>query len=176
MTKVPHNSDQSKLTHMNQAGHASMVDVSDKPVTHRGAIAQGRVQISQELADRINANTIAKGNLIDVARLAGIMGAKKTGDLIPLCHPLGLDSVAVDIELIDTTMHIRASAKCCGRTGIEMEALTAVSIAALTIIDMGKAVDKSMVIEGIQLIEKWGGRSGHYLTPGHNQSHCGEHE
>lgn len=151
-----------RLTHMNEHGHASMVDVSDKPITQRGATAEGRVQISQELADRINANNIAKGNLIDVARLAGIMGAKKTGELIPLCHPLGLDSVAVEIELKGTTMHIQASAKCCGRTGIEMEALTAVSIAALTIIDMGKAVDKTMVIEGIRLVEKWGGRSGHY--------------
>ncbi len=151
-----------KLTHMNEHGHASMVDVSNKPITQRGAVAQGRVQISQELADRINANDIAKGNLIDVARLAGIMGAKKTGELIPLCHPLGLDSVAVEIELVDTTMHIQACAKCFGRTGIEMEALTAVSVAALTIIDMGKAVDKTMVIEGIRLIEKWGGQSGHF--------------
>ena len=156
-----------RLTHMNEQGHASMVDVSGKPITERGAVAEGRVQISQQLADRINANDIAKGNLIDVARLAGIMGAKKTGELIPLCHPLGLDSVSVDIELIETTMHIRASAKCCGRTGIEMEALTAVSIAALTIIDMGKAVDKTMVIEGIRLVEKWGGRSGHFKAADH---------
>ena len=139
-----------------------MVDVSDKPITQRGAIARGSVHISQHLADRINANTISKGNLIDVARLAGIMGAKKTGDLIPLCHPLGLDSVSVDIELRDTIISIEACAKVSGRTGIEMEALTAVSIAALTIVDMGKAVDKAMVITDIQLIEKWGGRSGHY--------------
>ena len=152
---------------MNEQGHASMVDVSGKPITERGAVAEGRVQISQQLADRIITNDIAKGNLIDVARLAGIMGAKKTGELIPLCHPLGLDSVSVDIELIETTMHIRASAKCCGRTGIEMEALTAVSIAALTIIDMGKAVDKTMVIEGIRLVEKWGGRSGHFKAADH---------
>jgi cyclic pyranopterin phosphate synthase len=151
-----------RLTHMNKDGQASMVDVSSKSITERGAVAEGRVQISQRLADQINANDLSKGNLIDVARLAGIMGAKKTGELIPLCHPLGLDSVSVDIELNDTTMHIRASAKCCGRTGIEMEALTAVSIAALTIIDMGKAVDKTMVIEGIRLVEKWGGQSGHY--------------
>jgi len=156
-----------RLTHMNEQGHASMVDVSGKPITERGAVAEGRVQISQQLADRIITNDIAKGNLIDVARLAGIMGAKKTGELIPLCHPLGLDSVSVDIELIETTMHIRASAKCCGRTGIEMEALTAVSIAALTIIDMGKAVDKTMVIEGIRLVEKWGGRSGHFKAADH---------
>lgn len=157
-----HKNDNRNLTHLNEHGQASMVDVSEKPITHRGAVAVGRVQISQELAERINANNLAKGNLIDVARLAGIMGAKKTGELIPLCHPLGLDSVSVEIELKDTTMHIIASAKCSGRTGIEMEALTAVSIAALTIIDMGKAIDKSMVIEGVQLIEKWGGRSGHY--------------
>jgi len=159
--------DQSKFTHMNDQGHASMVDVSEKPITQRGAVAEGRVQISQELADRINDNGISKGNLIDVARLAGIMGAKKTGELIPLCHPLGLDSVGVDIELKGTTVHIRANAKCCGRTGIEMEALTAVSIAALTIVDMGKAVDKTMVIEGIRLVEKWGGRSGHFKAVDH---------
>lgn len=156
-----------RLTHMNKDGHASMVDVSDKPITKRGATAEGRVQISQQLADRINTNDIAKGNLIDVARLAGIMGAKKTGELIPLCHPLGLDSVSVEIELRGTTMYITASAKCCGRTGIEMEALTAVSIAALTIIDMGKAIDKTMVIEGVRLVEKWGGRSGHFKAAGH---------
>jgi len=155
------------MTHINDQGHASMVDVSDKPITQRGAVAEGRVQMSQDLADRIRANDISKGNLIDVARLAGIMGAKKAGELIPLCHPLGLDSVSVEIELKETTMHIRASAKCCGRTGIEMEALAAVSIAALTIIDMGKAVDKSMVIEGIRLVEKWGGRSGHFKAGDH---------
>lgn len=159
-------SEPSGLTHMNKAGHASMVDVSEKPITQRGAIAEGHVRISQLLADRINANDISKGNLIDVARLAGVMGAKKTGELIPLCHPLGLDSVSVEIELIGTTVHIRACTKCSGRTGIEMESLTAVSIAALTIIDMGKAVDKTMVIEGIRLVEKWGGRSGHYRAGG----------
>lgn len=159
--------DQTKLTHINEQGHASMVDVSEKPITQRGAVAQGRVQMSKGLADKIRANDIAKGNLIDVARLAGIMGAKKTGELIPLCHPLGLDLVSVEIELIDTTMYITASAKCCGRTGIEMEALMAVSIAALTIIDMGKAVDKAMVIQGVRLIEKWGGKSGHYKAVDH---------
>ena len=162
MSKKQSENQTPQLTHMNEHGHASMVDISDKPITERGAIAQGRVQISQQLADRINADDIRKGNLIDVARLAGIMGAKKTGELIPLCHPLGLDSVSVEIELKGTTMHIRACVKCSGRTGIEMEALTAVSVAALTIIDMGKAVDKTMVIEGIRLIEKWGGRSGHF--------------
>ena len=151
-----------RLTHMNEQGHASMVDVSDKPITQRGAVAEGRVQISQQLADRINANDLAKGNLIDVARLAGIMGAKKTGELIPLCHPLGLDSVTVEIELKGTTMFISASAKCCGRTGIEMEALTAVSVAALTIYDMCKAVDRGMRIGDVRLLSKSGGRSGDY--------------
>lgn len=160
MSTQPNNSP--RLTHLNADGHATMVDVSDKAVTHRGAIAEGRVQISEQLAERINANDIAKGNLIDVARLAGIMAAKKTGELIPLCHPLGLDSAAVEINLDGTTLHIRASAKCFGRTGIEMEALTAVALAALTIVDMGKAIDQTMVIEGIRLLEKWGGRSGHF--------------
>ncbi len=158
--------EQPDLTHIDPQGKAAMVDVSDKPVTRRGAVARGRVLISEQLAERINANSIAKGNLIDVARLAGIMGAKRTGELIPLCHPLGLDSVAVDIELRGTTIHIEAVAKVTGRTGIEMEALTAVTIAALTIIDMGKAVDKTMTIEGVQLVEKWGGRSGHFLAAG----------
>jgi cyclic pyranopterin monophosphate synthase len=158
--------EQPDLTHIDPQGKAAMVDVSDKPVTRRGAVARGCVLISEQLAERINANSIAKGNLIDVARLAGIMGAKRTGQLIPLCHPLGLDSVAVDIELRGTTIHIQATAKVFGRTGIEMEALTAVTIAALTIIDMGKAVDKTMTIEGVQLVEKWGGRSGHFLAAG----------
>jgi len=154
------------LTHINRQGKASMVDVSDKPVTQRGAVARGRVLISEQLAERINANALAKGNLIDVARIAGIMGAKRTGELIPLCHPLGLDSVGVEIELRGTTLQIEATAKVTGRTGIEMEALTAVAVSALTIIDMGKAVDKTMTIEGVQLIEKWGGRSGHFLAEG----------
>ncbi len=158
--------EQTDLTHIDEQGKAAMVDVSDKPVTQRGAVARGRVQISEQLAERINANAVAKGNLLDVARLAGIMGAKRTGELIPLCHPLGLDSVAVDIELRGTTIHIVATAKVTGRTGIEMEALTAVAIAALTIIDMGKAIDKTMTIEGVQLAEKWGGRSGHFLAAG----------
>jgi len=157
---------QGDLTHINRQGKASMVDVSDKPITQRGAVARGCVLISEQLAERIDANALAKGNLIDVARLAGIMGAKRTGELIPLCHPLGLDSVGVDIELRGTTLHIEATTKVTGRTGIEMEALTAVAIAALTIIDMGKAIDKTMTIEGVQLIEKWGGRSGHFLAEG----------
>ncbi len=154
-----------QLTHLNDRGQAHMVDVTEKPITQRGARAVGTVTISKQLAERIQANDLAKGNLMEVARLAGIMAAKKTSDLIPLCHPLGLDSVDVDITLQDTTLRIIACAKTTGRTGVEMEALTAVSVAALTIIDMGKAIDKTITIHDIHLLEKWGGRSGHFKAP-----------
>lgn len=139
-----------------------MVDVGDKPVTSRGAIAEGVVRISAELAGAIGANDVAKGNLLGVARLAGIQAAKRTGELIPLCHPLGLDFVEVECVLDGAAVRIRAVCKSTGRTGIEMEALTAVTVAALTVIDMGKAIDRGITIERVRLVEKWGGRSGHY--------------
>lgn len=151
-----------QLTHLDEAGKARMVDVGDKPITSRGAIAEGVVRISAELARRIGGNDIAKGNLLEVARLAGIQAAKRTGELIPLCHPLGLDFVDVECVLDSATVSIRAVCKSTGRTGIEMEALTAVTVAALTVIDMGKAIDKGITIERVRLVEKWGGRSGHY--------------
>jgi len=149
-----------KLTHLDEAGKAHMVDVGEKAVTARRAIAEGKVRISAALAERIAANDIAKGNLLDVARLAGIMAAKRTDSLIPLCHSLPLDHVEVEATLEDRCVMLRASASTSARTGVEMEALMAVSIAALTVIDMGKAVDPGMVIESVRMIEKSGGRRG----------------
>lgn len=151
-----------KLTHMDERGRARMVDVGDKPVTPRRAVAEGRVRISPKLADAINADTLAKGNLLETARLAGIQAAKRTDELIPLCHGLPLDAVHVEIWLTDDLVNLRAEASTSWKTGVEMEALTAVSVAALTVIDMGKAIDKAMVIESIRLIEKTGGRGGPY--------------
>lgn len=150
------------LTHIDEAGKARMVDVGNKPVTERGAIAEARVRVSPELAQKIRDNDLAKGDLLATARLAGIMAAKRSDDLIPLCHPLGLDVVTVDAILDGTVVHIRATARVNARTGVEMEALTAVTVAALTVIDMGKAIDRTMEIQGVRVVEKWGGRSGHY--------------
>ena len=144
-----------------------MVDVGDKPVTARSATAEGFVRVSPELATRIRDNTLAKGSLLEVARLAGIQAAKRTDELIPLCHTLPLDAVDIRAELLDGRVHITATARTQSRTGVEMEALTAVAVACLTVIDMGKAVDKGMVIEGIRVLEKTGGRSGTLIAPGH---------
>ena len=148
------------LTHLDEAGKARMVDVGDKPATHRTAIAKGRVRISDALAQRINANDLAKGSLLDVARLAGVMAAKRTDELIPLCHSLPLDHADVEAWVEGNYVHLRATASTNSRTGVEMEAYMAVSVAALTVIDMGKAVDPAMVIEEIKLIEKRGGKRG----------------
>ena len=153
------------LSHTDASGRARMVDVGDKPMTNRVAIAEGRVRVNDALAQRIRENTLGKGDVLGIARLAGIQAAKRTGELIPLCHPLGLDHVEVDAELVGNVVQLRASARVLGRTGVEMEALTAVAVAALTVIDMGKAVDPGMVIEGVRVIEKRGGRSGHYVAP-----------
>jgi cyclic pyranopterin phosphate synthase len=136
-----------------------MVDVSDKAVTRRRAVAEGRVRVSAELAARIAANSVAKGDLLDVARLAGLQAAKQTSSLIPLCHNLALDFVHVEAWLDGLGVRLRAEVRSEGKTGVEMEALTAVAVAALTVIDMGKAVDRTMVIEEIRVIEKTGGRS-----------------
>lgn len=157
--------DTNRLSHIDARGKARMVDVADKPETDRLARAEGRVRISEALAQQIRENTLSKGDLLAVARIAGIQAAKQTGSLIPLCHPLSLDHVDVEASLEGNCVMLRASARARGRTGVEMEALTAVSVAALTVVDMGKAVDKTMVIEGIRVIEKRGGRSGHYLAP-----------
>jgi len=148
------------LTHLDEQGAARMVDVGAKPATHRVAIAGGRIRMSAAARAAIAEGDVAKGDVLAAARIAGIMGAKRTGELIPLCHPLALDAVTVDFELVEDGVVARASASLTGRTGVEMEAMTAVSIALLTIYDMAKAIDKGMVIDGVHLIEKRGGKSG----------------
>jgi len=160
-----------EFTHLDEKGNAHMVDVGDKEVTVRTATATGRIRVSPETLTAIREGGIAKGDVISVARLAGIMGAKKTPDLIPLCHPLPLSSAAVELaEAEDGTNAITITATCkvTARTGVEMEALTAVTVAALTVYDMCKAADKSMHITDIQLLRKAGGRSGTYNASGNN--------
>ncbi|MFT4997269.1 MAG: cyclic pyranopterin phosphate synthase [Chitinophagales bacterium] len=151
-----------KLTHLDEHGHASMVDVSDKAVTHRIAVAQGRVKMLPATLAMITGGAHKKGDVFAVARIAGIQAAKKCAELIPLCHPIMLSSVKVDLQA-DTGANevvITAMCKLASQTGVEMEALTAVSVAGLTIYDMCKAVDKGMVISDIKLLQKSGGRSG----------------
>ena len=151
-----------ELTHFDGQGRAVMVDVGAKAVTARRAVATGRVTMNPATLARIRDGSASKGDVLGVARLAGIMAAKRTAELIPLCHPLGLDSVTVDFSLDEDScaVEIRAVCSVTGRTGVEMEAMTAVSIAALTIYDMCKAVDRGMVLGQIRLIEKTGGKSG----------------
>jgi cyclic pyranopterin phosphate synthase len=155
-----------RLSHVDRRGAARMVYVGDKAVTPRRAVAEGFVRCSDQLLARIRRNDLAKGGVLEVARLAGIQAAKRTDELIPLCHGLPLDGVSVELSLEDGGVAIRAEARATGKTGVEMEALTAVAVAALTVIDMGKAVDKGMVIQGVRLIEKTGGRSGTYRAAG----------
>lgn len=145
-----------KLTHIDLQGEASMVDVSAKPILHREAVARGEIRLQRSTLRLIQSNTVAKGNVLAAARLAGILAAKRTGDLIPLCHPLPLSHCEVNFEIPKTNdrIVITASAKIAAQTGIEMEALTAVSIAALTIYDMCKAVDKTMQITDVKLVSK----------------------
>ncbi|CAM3320871.1 cyclic pyranopterin monophosphate synthase MoaC [Kibdelosporangium persicum] len=151
------------LTHLDAAGRARMVDVGEKPVTRRVAVASGVVSMKPETLELITGGRIAKGDVLATARIAGIMAAKKTGELIPLCHPLGLDSVTVDLGPTGPgTLTITATVSVTGKTGVEMEALTAVSVAALTVYDMCKAADKDMVIGDVRLEAKSGGRSGDY--------------
>ncbi|MGA2498332.1 MAG: cyclic pyranopterin monophosphate synthase MoaC [Tepidisphaeraceae bacterium] len=157
--------DSAKLSHIDAAGKARMVDVGAKLPTVRRAVAEGRVRVSAELEELIEANRLAKGNLLDVARLAGIQAAKRTAELIPLCHSLPLDHVEVHAWIESPHVRLRAEASTCAKTGVEMEALTAVAVAALTVIDMGKAVDRTMSIEQIRLVEKIGGRHGDFRAP-----------
>lgn len=154
----------SGLSHFDDRGQAHMVDVSDKPVTDRLAVAVGAVRMTAETLQLITEGRAKKGDVLSVARLAGIMAAKKTSDLIPLCHPLPITKVALELTPDSTLpgVRIEATVKTSGQTGVEMEALTAVSVAALTVYDMVKAVEKSMVIDGIRLILKDGGKSGRY--------------
>ena len=156
-----------KLTHFNKDGKAIMVDVGGKESTRRVALARGEIRMQPETLRRILDKQIEKGDVFDVARLAGIMAAKKTPELIPLCHPLMINSVAIDFtpDTEKSVVKIEAVVKVNGRTGVEMEALTAVSVAALTIYDMCKAVDKTMMIGHLRLVEKQGGRSGHFINP-----------
>ena len=157
-----------EFTHLDEKGQARMVDVGAKEVTERSATAQGRIYVSAETLTAIHEGGVAKGDVFSVSRLAGIMGAKRTPDLIPLCHPLPLSSVAVELcEATDGTsaVDITATCKVTGRTGVEMEALTAVSVAALTVYDMCKAADRGMRIGDIRLVHKSGGRSGTYDAP-----------
>ncbi len=151
-----------KLSHVNDKGDARMVDVAGKPVTERTAEAEGAVRMSREAYDLVAANQIEKGDVLTVAQVAGTMAAKRTGELIPLCHPLGLDLATVEATLDRALpgVRVRAVAKVTGRTGVEMEALTAVSVACLTVYDMVKAVDRGMQIEGVRLVSKTGGTRG----------------
>lgn len=154
----------SEFTHFDADGASRMVDVGDKPVTARMARASGGIRMAVATWERIRSSPMAKGDVLEVARLAGIMAAKKTADLIPLCHTLPLDGVEVSFEFpAEGEISISATVRCTARTGVEMEALVAVSTAALTIYDMVKAIDKGLVIGDIQLEEKSGGRSGHYV-------------
>ena len=156
--------DMNKLTHLDDKGEARMVDVGSKSVTEREARAEGRIRMSPQTLSMIIEGEHPKGDVLAVARVAGIMAAKKTHDLIPLCHSLNLSSVKVELTPGDDGRSITVLAVCklSGQTGVEMEALTAVSVAALTLYDMCKAVDRGMVIDGVRLLEKKGGRSGHW--------------
>jgi len=150
------------LTHFDPDGRARMVDVGDKPETNRRAVAMGHVVMQPATGKRILDGQIGKGDVLQVARLAGIMAAKKTADIIPLCHPLPLTAINIDLKISEdlTTVEIVAECKTSGKTGVEMEALTAVSVSALTVYDMAKAIDREMKIEGIRLLFKSGGKSG----------------
>ena len=155
------------LTHLDERGRARMVDVGDRPVTHREATAEGRVRISSMAAAAVAAGQLAKGDVLAVARLAGIMAAKRTPELVPLCHPVALRHVDVEAELDPALPAIRlmARASCDDATGVEMEALTAVAVAALTVIDMLKSVDPWATVDGVRLVAKSGGRSGAVRRP-----------
>ncbi len=153
-----------RLTHLSKRGEARMVDVSQKPATERVAVAEGRVVMQKKTLDIVRKGDAKKGDVLGAARIAGIQAAKRTHELIPLCHPLPISQIEVDVapDAALPGITVKARVKVAGKTGVEMEALTAVSIACLTIYDMVKAVERGMRIEGIKLVEKSGGRSGHY--------------
>jgi len=157
----------SDLSHIDAHGRAKMVDVSSKDVTARMARATGSIRMQPETLEAIRSNAVAKGDVLGVARVAGIMAAKRTAELIPLCHPLPLTDVSIDIAFDDTLpgLRVEAAARTAAQTGVEMEAIIAVSVTLVTVYDMAKAVDKSMVIGEISLAEKVGGRSGHWIKP-----------
>ena len=153
-----------ELTHFDAAGEAHMVDVGEKPMSARRAIAEGHICMRAETLERIRAGGHSKGDVLGVARIAGIMAAKKTADLVPLCHPLALTRVAIELETRDqpVAVYCRSLVETRGQTGVEMEALTAVQVTLLTVYDMCKSVDRGMSIEGVRLVEKLGGKSGHW--------------
>ncbi|HHH38305.1 MAG TPA: cyclic pyranopterin monophosphate synthase MoaC [Sedimenticola sp.] len=155
----------SELTHFNQAGEAHMVDVGAKEITHRRAVTEGRIRMRPETLAMIRAGGHKKGDVLGIARIAGIMAAKKTADLVPLCHPLPLTHVNIELtpEAERDSVHCRVTVETRGQTGVEMEALCATQVALLTIYDMCKAVDRGMEIDGVRLLEKAGGKSGHWL-------------
>ncbi len=155
----------SGLTHLDSQGRARMVDVGGKAETQRVAIALGRIRMTAATLAALRDGTTPKGDVLAVARIAGIMAAKRTAELIPLCHPLALDAVSVEFAFVEDGVEARATASLTGRTGVEMEALTAVSVALLTVYDMAKAIDKGMVISDVRLIEKRGGKSGDWRAP-----------
>ena len=155
----------SKLTHLDEDGSAHMVDVSAKAVTPREAIASGHIAMSAEAASAIAQGLVKKGDVLAVARVAGIMAAKRTADLIPLCHPIALTSVSIDFDLAVDGVTVTATARTAGQTGVEMEALTAATVALLTVYDMAKALDKAMVIGNVRLLAKTGGKSGDWRAP-----------
>lgn len=154
-----------QLTHIDESGAARMVDVSGKAVTAREAIATGIVTMNAEALAAIKADQVAKGDVLAVARIAGIQAAKRTSELIPLCHPLGLSSVTITFESLENGLRATAVARTSGQTGVEMEAMTATAVALLTIYDMAKAIDKAMIIGEIHLLSKSGGKSGDWRAP-----------
>ena len=154
-----------KLTHIDETGHPTMVDVGDKPLTDRVAKAECWVHLSPAAFQAVTAGLVPKGDVLRIAEIAGIQGAKRTSDLIPLCHPLPIDAVDVTVSAKDGAIHVVAVVRAHWRTGVEMEALTAVNAAALTVYDMVKAIDKSIRIDGVRLLEKRGGRSGDWIAP-----------
>ncbi len=151
-----------RLTHLDELGRARMVDVGDKPVSERTAVAEGAVRMSREAFEQVAVQGVAKGDVLAVAQVAGTMGGKRAGELIPLCHPLGLDLIQVEAQLEPELPGVRvtALAKATGKTGVEMEALTAVAVACLTVYDMAKAIDRGMTIEDVRLVSKTGGTRG----------------
>jgi len=155
----------SDLTHVDESGAARMVDIGSKQPSERLAIAAGHIAMSTQALAAIKAGDAPKGDVLGTARIAGIMAAKKTGELIPMCHPLALDAVNVDFAFTNTGVEVTATASLTGKTGVEMEAMVAASTALLTIYDMAKALDKAMVIGGVRLLEKKGGKSGHWTAP-----------
>ena len=154
------------LTHFDAAGHAHMVDIADKAVTHRVAVAQGSIRMKPETLALVKSGSAKKGDVIGIARIAAIQGAKRTADLVPLCHPIPITRVAVELEIDEAASAVRCTAtvECDGKTGVEMEALTAVQVGLLTVYDMCKAADRGMVIEQVRLLEKHGGKSGSFVA------------